>query len=48
MVDAKQQTNHPGIFAAGDCCATLSQVCVAVAQGAVAGLSAVEFIRNKN
>lgn len=48
VVDAKQQTNYPGIFAAGDCCATLSQVCVAVAQGAVAGLSAVEFIRNKN
>ncbi len=48
VVDTKQQTNYPGIFAAGDCCTTLSQVCVAVAQGAVAGLSAVEFIRNKN
>ncbi|MBQ3067666.1 MAG: FAD-dependent oxidoreductase [Oscillospiraceae bacterium] len=47
IVDAKQQTNYPGIFAAGDCCAALSQVCVAVAQGAVAGLSAVEFIRSK-
>lgn len=46
-VDNKQGTNLPNIFAAGDCTGGFKQVSVAVGEGAVAGKSAIEFIRGK-
>lgn len=45
VVDKDQQTNVPGVFAAGDCAQGVNQVAVAVGQGAVAGLSAVRFVK---
>ncbi len=38
-------TNIPGLFAAGDCTGGLLQVAKAVYEGACAGLSAVQFLR---
>ena len=38
-------TNLPGVFAAGDCTGALTQVAVAVGQGAIAGLSAAKYIK---
>ena len=45
--DEKMQTNFPGIFACGDCTGGLLQVSKAVFEGALAGLSAIAFLRNK-
>jgi thioredoxin reductase (NADPH) len=42
QVDRKQQTNLPGVFAAGDVCGPPFQVAKAVGEGCVAGLSAAE------
>ena len=47
-VDDKMATNIPGVYAAGDCTGGLLQVAKAVHDGAQAGLSAVQFLRNKN
>ena len=47
QADGKQQTNVPGLFAAGDCTGGLLQVVKAVADGAQAGLSAVNFVRHQ-
>lgn len=44
-VDDDQQTNVPGVFAAGDCTAAIKQVAVAAGQGAVAGLAAIRYVR---
>ena len=44
-VDAQMATNVPGVFAAGDCTGGLLQIAKAVHEGAVAGLSAVKFLR---
>ena len=44
-VDEKMATNAPGIFACGNANGGLLQVCKAVYEGGVAGLSAVDFIR---
>lgn len=46
-VDAKMATNVPGVFAAGDATGGLLQVAKAVQEGAVAGLSALKFLRAK-
>ncbi|MBQ7515819.1 MAG: NAD(P)/FAD-dependent oxidoreductase, partial [Schwartzia sp.] len=46
-VDADQQTSLPGLFAAGDCCGGLLQVAKAVHEGAVAGLAAVRYLRDR-
>lgn len=46
-VDANMATNVPGVFAAGDCTGGLLQVAKAVYQGAMAGLSALNFLRGK-
>lgn len=43
--DEKMKTNAPGIFACGNVTGGLLQVCKAVYEGAVAGLSAVEYVR---
>lgn len=45
-VDAAQSTNLPGIFAAGDCTGGFKQIATAVGQGAVAGKSIIEYVRN--
>lgn len=47
-VNEKMQTNIPGLFSCGDAAGNLLQVSKAVYEGAKAGLSAVEFIREKN
>ena len=46
-IDADGKTNIPGLFAAGDCTGGLLQVAKAVHEGARAGLTALNFIRNK-
>lgn len=46
-VDAQQATNVPGLFAAGDCTGGLLQVAKAVHEGAVAGLSALRYVRGR-
>jgi len=42
----KQETNVPGVFAAGDCTGKWLQVVEAVAEGALAANSAFEFVKN--
>ena len=44
-VNEKMETNVPGVFAAGDATGGLLQVVKAVHEGAVAGLSALRFLR---
>jgi thioredoxin reductase (NADPH) len=39
----KQETNVPGVYAAGDICGPPWQVAIAVGQGAVAGLEAASY-----
>ena len=46
-VDETMATNVPGVFAAGDATGGLLQVAKAVHEGAVAGLSALKFLRGK-
>jgi len=46
QVDREMKTNAPGIFAAGDCTGGFLQISVAVGEGAVAGKSAIEYVRN--
>jgi len=41
----KQETNVPGVFAAGDICGPPWQVAIAVGQGAVAGLEAASYVK---
>ena len=41
------QTTVPGLFAAGDCTGGTLQVAVAVGEGAVAGLAAIKYLREK-
>lgn len=45
LTDGNQQTNLPGLFAAGDCTGGLLQVAVAVGEGAKAGMAAAGFVR---
>lgn len=47
-VDRAMATNIPGLFAAGDCTGGLLQVAKAVYEGAVAGLSAVQYVRRSH
>ncbi|HDQ39800.1 MAG TPA: NAD(P)/FAD-dependent oxidoreductase [Desulfonatronum sp.] len=44
-VDAQQQTNLPGIFAAGDCVGRFLQISVAVGEGALAARAAIEYVK---
>jgi thioredoxin-disulfide reductase len=44
-VEKDFSTNIPGLYAAGDCVSEVMQVSVAVGQGAIAGLSIINFIR---
>lgn len=45
-VNEKMATNAPGIFSCGNANGGLLQVCKAVYEGGVAGLAAVDYIRN--
>ena len=45
-VNEKMETNIKGLFACGDATGGLYQVCKAVYEGATAGLSAVNYVRN--
>ena len=44
-VNEDMKTNIPGLFAAGDCTGGLLQISKAVADGAKAGISAVNYVR---
>jgi len=46
QVDREMKTNAPGIFAAGDCTGGFLQISVAAGEGAIAGRSAIEYVRN--
>lgn len=47
FVDQDQQTNLPGVFAAGDCCAKLlRQIVVAAGEGATAAFAAGRYLEN--
>ncbi len=49
IVDSNMQTNILGVFAAGDCIVKkYRQITTAVADGTIAALSAIEYLRNKN
>ena len=47
-VNEKMETNVKGVFACGNITGGLLQICKAVYEGAQAGLSAVNYIRNDN
>ena len=47
VVDAKMQTNIPGIFAAGDCAGLPYQLAKAAGDGNVAALSACDYLKGK-
>jgi thioredoxin reductase (NADPH) len=46
MTNKEQETNIPGLFAAGDVCGPPFQVPKAVGEGCVAGLNAAKYARN--
>ena len=46
-VNNDQSTNIEGIFAAGDCTGGFKQIATAVAQGAIAAKSIIEYVRRK-
>ena len=46
-VDRDQQTNIPGIFAAGDCVGRFKQIAVAVGEGALAGRAIIGYVKAK-
>jgi len=49
VVDADMKTNIPGVFAAGDCIVKkYRQVTTAVADGTIAALSAIEYLRSSD
>ena len=45
VTDKQQQTNIPGIYAAGDICGPPWQMAKAVGEGCVAGLTAAKFVK---
>jgi thioredoxin reductase (NADPH) len=47
IMDKNGATNVPGIFAAGDCAGAPYQISAAVGEGARAGLSIAEYVREK-
>ncbi len=48
VVDSEMKTDIPGVFAAGDCIVKkYRQVTTAVADGTIASLSAIEYVRSK-
>ena len=47
IVNENMETNIPGLYSCGNSTGGLLQVCKAVYEGAKAGLSAVQYIKNK-
>lgn len=47
-VDDNMTTSVPGLFAAGDCTGGLLQIAKAVHEGCQAGISAIQYVRNRN
>ena len=45
LVDSDMATNVPGLYAAGDCTGGLLQIAKAVSDGAIAGTSAIKYLR---
>jgi len=45
--DHRQQTNLPGVFAAGDCVGRFMQISVAVGEGALAARSAIGYVKKQ-
>ncbi len=45
--DDMQQTNVPGVFAAGDCVGRFMQISVAVGEGAIAAHSAIKYVKKQ-
>ncbi|MEJ5365377.1 MAG: FAD-dependent oxidoreductase [Desulfosoma sp.] len=45
ITNKKQETNVPGVYAAGDICGPPWQIAKAVGEGCVAGLEAAEYVR---
>lgn len=45
VVNERMETNLPGLYAAGDCVGGLLQIAKAVSDGAIAGTSAIKFVR---
>jgi thioredoxin reductase (NADPH) len=45
-VNAKQETNLNGLFAAGDCTSSFKQISVAVGQGAIAGKAVADYVKS--
>ena len=48
IVDNNMKTNIKGVFACGDCTGGLLQISKAVYEGAKAGISAVEYLKENN
>ena len=48
IVDEKQATNLPGLYAAGDCTGGYLQIAKAVGDGAKAGLEMINYLRKNN
>jgi thioredoxin reductase (NADPH) len=46
LVDRRQRTNLPGVFAAGDCTANAMQIVVAAGEGATAAVSAISYLQS--
>jgi len=46
-VNDRQETNIPGLYAAGDCTGIFKQIAVAVGQGAIAAKNMIEYIRSQ-
>ena len=47
ITDGRQGTNVEGLFAAGDCTGKILQIASAVGQGASAGISIIEYLKNR-
>ena len=45
IANSSQETNIPGLYAAGDCTGVFKQIAVAVGQGAIAGKNMIEYVR---
>ncbi len=48
LVNKRQETNVPGIYAAGDICGPPWQVAKAIGEGCVAGLEAAKYVKGLN
>lgn len=47
IVDSQMRTNIKGLYACGDCTGGVLQIAKAVYEGMIAGMSAIQFIKNK-